>query len=164
MISPAGKSICLLLERSFRVQNVEFRFGFYTTEGYIRGGEDSFYDSGKEEFFLRTGGEETQALLADFDELAFSHAAGKLMVKLKTPNGTVTSGEFVVTQTDGRGRHEGHTRWLAQTPRTSGSGGYCSSTNLTARRWQGAKRYRLSPQSDTRLVLSIRIVSHGTIY
>jgi hypothetical protein len=99
-------------ERSFDVQEVEFRFGIYSTEGYIRGGEDYYYDSGIEEFTLRTGGDEIKTQLSDFTEVEFSHAAGKLMVKVKAPNGTTTSGEFVVTRSDSKGDHIGHTRYM----------------------------------------------------
>lgn len=99
-------------ERTFDLESVEVRFGFYTTVGYIQGGEDSFYDSGVQVFKLRVDGEDIPTQLSDFPEIEFFHAAGKLMAKVKAPNGQVTTGEFVVTRTDSKGEHPGHTRFL----------------------------------------------------
>jgi len=99
-------------ERTFDITDAEIRFGFYSTAGYVVGGSDTFYDSGQQDFKLRVGGEDVAAQLSDFAEIEFFHAAGKLMARLKAPKGQVTSGEFVVTQTDSRGEHVGHTRFM----------------------------------------------------
>lgn len=82
------------------VSKIEFLIRYWSTEGYIRGGEDHTTYTGT--FTLKVGSEELQANLDDFRALAFSSSGSRSSVTVTTANRTITKGDLTPTADQGR--------------------------------------------------------------
>ena len=94
------------VELTYSVSNPRFAFQYWSSDGYLIGGES--HETQSESFYLKVGDEEILANLPDFEEVSFEEfAEGKLQIKVKAKSGIETVGTLVLKAKDDAGYHEG---------------------------------------------------------
>ena len=93
----------------YSVWNLRFAFQYYSTAGYIMGGEK--HETASYSFYLKIKNEEILANLSDFEEISFDKLRQKkdgdrIQMKLISKSGVETSGELILKPKDSSGFHE----------------------------------------------------------